>query len=77
MYGISEEAYVLLQAIIEKAKPTKDNYVISVDIPPTIHHDKKKELADELQQAGYIERVDFLGQDKLRCQVTPEGMNVE
>jgi Mrp family chromosome partitioning ATPase len=74
MANISKEAYELLQRLIEKAKNNNDNYV-GIDIPMQMRK-QRVELADELEQKGYIERVDFYGQNKLRCKVTAEGMNI-
>ena len=68
-------AYQLLQCLKEKAMLTNDKYVVLATIPSNIHRDNRKSLADELEHGRYICKVNFIGKDKIQCELTEKGMN--
>ncbi len=58
----------VLKIIYDAARNTPDNYVISVNIG--IHGDERINVCDRLVNCGFISNVNYIGKDKIQCQVS-------
>ena len=63
----------VLTQIYDASKYTTDGYAIGVSIG--IRSDVRKTVCSWLESNGYITRVDYIGQDKVRCQITERTIN--
>lgn len=73
MSEISEEARQLFQCLLD-GKERTGNFEVRIDLPSNIHKDKRKELATELTQAGYIKKINYYGRRGLYCHITTKEM---
>lgn len=58
----------VLSKIYDATICTADGYAVCVTID--IRSDSRKNVCSWLENNGYITRVDYIGQDKVRCQIT-------
>ena len=63
----------VLTKIYDVAKCTTDGYVVCASID--ICSDYRTKVCSWLERNGYITRVDYIGQDKVRCQITEKTRN--
>ena len=58
----------VLSKIYTAAKNTSDGYVMCTSID--IRSDMRRKICEWLENQGYIKKVELIGQDKIRCQIT-------
>lgn len=58
----------VLSKIYDATKCTTDGYAVCVTIG--IRSDNRRNVCTWLENNGYITGIDYIGQDKIRCQIT-------
>lgn len=68
---MDEATQSVLAKIYTATKNTSDGYVVSVSIG--VRSDKRKAICSWLESNGYITKVNYIGQDKIQCQITDKA----
>ena len=61
----------ILAKIYNATKNTSDDYAVSVSIG--VRSDKRNDVCYWLEANGYITNVNYIGQDKIQCQITDKA----
>lgn len=70
---MDENSRQILSKIYQAARRTNDGFVISVDIG--VRGEERERICQNLTNYGYITKLQYLGKDKIQCQITEEIEN--
>lgn len=68
---MDETTQSVLAKVYNAAKNTSDGYTVSVSIG--VRSDKRQDVCSWLESNGFITKVNYIGQDKIQCQITDKA----